>query len=380
MATENPKSVAIKSGPLFFAGWIVAVIVVLIALGGLVLARDVWIRHQTSTLEAQEQEGPIVIVVPLARSAEKRTLSLPGEVHGYFESPIYAKIAGYVKTMLVDKGDRVTKGQLLAVLESPELDHQVNDAKATYEINAITDRRNQDLVRSQVVPQQTADETHAAMLEARASWMSLKAQQAYERIVSPYDGVITERNVDPGALIGLATAQASSTTPIFSMATLKPVRVYLQMAQNDAAFINDGDPAVITITQLPRKQFAGSVTRHPSALTSQTRTMLVEVDLPNEDLLLLPGMYAHVKISLTGNSSAPLVPDEALIFNGDKTFVPILNANRIHLAPVTLGFDDGMKSQIVEGLQGNELVALNLGQTAREGEVVRPMQQPANQK
>ncbi len=112
--------------------------------------------------------------------------------------------------------------------------------------------------------------------------MSLKAQQAYERIVSPYDGVITERNVDPGALIGLATAQASSTTPIFSMATLKPVRVYLQMAQNDAAFINDGDPAVITITQLPRKQFAGSVTRHPSALTSQTRTMLVEVDLPNE--------------------------------------------------------------------------------------------------
>ncbi len=139
MAIENPKSVAIKSGPLFFAGWIVAVIVVLIALGGLVLARDVWIRHQTSTLEAQEQEGPIVIVVPLARSAEKRTLSLPGEVHGYFESPIYAKIAGYVKTMLVDKGDRY-QGQLLAVLESPELDHQVNDAKATYEINAITDR------------------------------------------------------------------------------------------------------------------------------------------------------------------------------------------------------------------------------------------------
>ncbi len=155
MADENPKSAAIKAGPLFITGWIVAVIVVLIALGGLVLARDVWIRHQTSALEQQEQQGPIVIVVPLEHAASHRTLSLPGEVHGYFESPIYAKIAGYVKTMQVDKGDRVTKGELLAVLESPELDHQVADAKATYEINAITDRRNQALIRQQVIPQQT---------------------------------------------------------------------------------------------------------------------------------------------------------------------------------------------------------------------------------
>jgi RND family efflux transporter MFP subunit len=376
MADENPKSAAIKSGPLFIAGWIVAMVVVLVALGGLVLARDIWISHQTSALEQQEQQGPIVIVVPLAHSDKKRTLSLPGEVHGYFESPIYAKIPGYVKTMLVDKGALVKKGQLLAVLESPELDHQVIDARATYEINAITDRRNQDLVQNQVVPQQTADETHAAMLEARASWMSLRSQQAYERIVSPYDGVVTERNVDPGALIGLATATASSTQPIYSMATLKPVRVYLQMAQDDAAFIDDGNPAVVTVSQFPRKQFAGTVTRHPSALTSQTRTMLVEVDLPNDNQLLLPGMYAHVKISLTGSASTPMVPDEALIFNGDKTFVPVVNANRIHLEPVTLGFDDGLRCQIVEGLKGDEMVALNLGQTAREGEVVRPMQQP----
>src|SRR5271166_1478327 len=148
MADENPKSTAIKSGPLFIAGWIVAVVIVLIALGGLVLARDVWIRHQTSLLEQQEQEGPIVIVVPLGHGEKTRTLSLPGEVHGYFESPIYAKIPGYVKTMLVDKGAQVKKGQLLAVIESPELDHQVNDAKATYEINAITDRRYQTLVQN----------------------------------------------------------------------------------------------------------------------------------------------------------------------------------------------------------------------------------------
>jgi membrane fusion protein (multidrug efflux system) len=376
MASENPKSTAIKSGPLFLTGWIVAVVIVLIALGGLVLARDVWMTRQTSALEKEEQQGPLVIVVPLEHIAKDRSISLPGHVHGYFESPIYAKVSGYVKTLLVDKGARVKTGDLLAVIDAPELDHQVNDARATYEINAITDRRYQDLVRSQVIPQQTADQSHAAMLSSRAAWQSLKAQQAYERVIAPYDGVITQRNVDPGALVAMATAQATSTQPLLEMATLKPVRVYLDMAQDDAAFVSDGNPAIVTITQFPRKQFAGTVTRHPAALASQTRTMLVEVDLPNDDLLLLPGMYAHVKISIQGASAAPLVPDEALIFNGDKIFVPIVNANRVHLEPVTLGYDDGIRSQIVEGLKGNETVALNLGQTAREGEIVRPIQAP----
>ncbi len=102
--SENPKSTAIKSGPLFLTGWIVAVVIVLITLGGLVLARDVWVTRQTSALEKEEQQGPIVIVVPLGHTAKERALSLPGHVHGYFESPIYAKVSGYVKTMLVDKG------------------------------------------------------------------------------------------------------------------------------------------------------------------------------------------------------------------------------------------------------------------------------------
>jgi len=374
---ENPKSTAIKSGPLFLAGWIVAVAVVLIALGGLVLAREIWMRRQTSALEAEEDRGPVVIVTPLSHSAQQRMISLPGSVHGYFESPIYPKVSGYVKTMLVDKGARVKQGQLLAIIEAPELDHQVNDAKATYEIRAITDRRYQELVHSQVVPQQTADESHAAMLESRAAWASLKSQQAYERVLSPYDGVITARNVDPGALVAQATAQATSSPPIFKMATLKPVRIYLDMAQDEAAFIHDGDAARVTITQLPRHQFTGTVTRHPEALAQETRTMLVEVDLPNNDSLLLPGMYAQVSISLKGDSTAPLVPDEALIFNSDKIFVPVVLQNRIHLAPVSLGFDNGIKCQVIEGLKGDESVALNLGQAAREGEVVRPLAEQA---
>jgi membrane fusion protein, multidrug efflux system len=372
---ENLTHAPVRSGPLFYAAWIGAVVIALCLLGGLVLARDIWVSHQTSSLEHEEQLGPMVVVVPLTHEAETRDVVYPGAVHGYFESPIYAKVAGYVDKMLVDKGDRVKQNQLLAIIVSPELDQQVADALASYKIAAITNRRYQDLVHASVVPQQTADESYAQMKQTLANWQSLKAQQAYERVLSPYDGVITARNLDPGALVALQTAQATASPPIFNMATLKPVRVYVQMPQDDAAFINDGDHAAVMVTQLPRRQFIGSVTRHPQALMQDTRTMLVEVDLPNDDLKLLPGMFAHITIKLKGNSSAPLVQDEALVFENNKVYVPVIVGNVIHLTEVKLGYDDGVKSQIVEGLKGDEKVALNLGQAARDGEIVRPFEQ-----
>ncbi len=373
---ENSAPAPIRSGPLFYAVWIGAVVLVLCLLGGLVLARDIWVSHQTASLEQQEQLGPVVVVVPVTHETETRDVLYPAAVHGYFESPIYSKVAGYIDKMFVDKGDRIKKDQLLAIVVSPELDEQVNDALASYKIAAITNRRFQDLVRASVVPQQQADETNAQMKETYAKWQSLKAEQGYERVLSPYDGVVTARNLDPGALVAEQSAQASSNPPIFNTATLKPVRVYVQMPQDDAAFINDGDKSEVTVSQYPRDQFTGSVTRHPQALMQDTRTMLVEVDLPNDDFKLLPGMFAHVKIKLHGGSSAPLVPDEALVFEKDKVYVPVINGDRIHLAEVTLGYDDGIRSQILQGLTGNEKVALNLGQAARDGEVVRPIEQP----
>ena len=140
---------------------------------------------------------------------------------------------------------------------------------------------------------------------------------------------------------------------------------------DDAAFVKDGDPARITVSQLPGKVFSGSVTRHPSALMNSTRTMVIEVDLPNQDRLLLPGMYAHAEISVTGSAGTPLVPDDALVFHNGKTYVPVVKDNRIHLAEIKLGHDDGIHCQVIEGLTGDEMVAINLGQAARDGEVVR---------
>ena len=146
------------SGAFFYFGWFASVVVVLVALAGLVLAREVWLWRQTSTLEREERRGPLVLIVPVQQVPLNRSLTFPADVHGFFESPIYPKVSGYIKTVLVDKGARVKKDQLLAVLVSPELDQQVADAQAAYQIAALTDGRYQNLAAQHVLPQEQADE------------------------------------------------------------------------------------------------------------------------------------------------------------------------------------------------------------------------------
>jgi RND family efflux transporter MFP subunit len=157
------------------------------------------------------------------------------------------------------------------------------------------------------------------------------ATQQYERVLAPYDGVITMRNLHPGALVGSASAANTSSPAIYEMATLRPLRVYIYLPQPFSPFVRDGDGAVITVGEYPDRDFVGTVTRHPEALDQNTRTMQIEVDLPNDDLALYPGMYATVKITIHGSKQSPKVPDQALIFNNNDTFVPVVRDGRIHL-------------------------------------------------
>ena len=370
--SEHPRTVR------FHALWIGLAVVVMVAAFGVVIVRGAAIRSQREVLLQQTARGLPVLVTQLVRRPETREILLPGEIHGFYETPIYAKIAGYIKTMLVDKGSRVRTGQLVATIESPETDQQTRNAKATYDIAAITDHRNQALVKAQVIPQQTADESHAQMLETYATWRSYVATQQYERVLAPYDGMITARNLNPGALVGSASASDTSTPAIYQMATLTPLRVYIYLPQPLSPFVRDGDQATVTVSEYPDRDFIGTVTRHPEALDQTTRTMQIEVDLPNHDLALYPGMYATIKITIRGSKQSPKVPDQALIFNNDETFVPIVRDNRIHLVKVTLGLDDGTNCEVIRGLSGDETVALGMGQTAREGELIRPVSFKSN--
>jgi membrane fusion protein, multidrug efflux system len=374
MADEDLKNYQPPTpGKWFLVGGIGAVVAAVALTAGLVLARGLWIERQSSELARRYAEGRRVLVTRVLHGPRVRELSLPASIHGYVETPIYAKIPGYLKRIDVDKGDRVKRNRVLAVLESPEVDQQVVNTRANYELQAVTDRRNQTLLRKGVIARQLADESHAAMLQAKATLDQLIATQRYEIIRAPFGGMITARYVDPGALIPQVTAPSSAGTPIVSMATLSPLRVYADVPQSVAPFIRDGDQATITVSEFPGRRFKGSVTRHPEALNSATRTMLVEVDLPNRDRKLLPGMYATADFAIAMPAGAPMVPDDALVFIRNKVFVPVVRGGRLHLAAVTLGYDNGLAVEITSGIADDDIVAINVGQSVREGEVVQPV-------
>lgn len=371
---NDPKEYTPKApGGVFFAGWIFAVVLLLVLTVGLVLARNVRLNRQGTELDQQLAQGARVLVAPVGHGVGSRSVQIPATLRGYVETPVYAKIAGYLKSISVDKGDRVRSGQVIALLESPELDEQVNNTRATYNLQRITDRRNQTLRREGVIAAQTADEARAAMLEAKATLDQLIAMQQYKIIRAPFDGMVTARYVDPGHLIPQQTAPSSANTPVVAISTLAPLRVYAEIPQSVAPFVHDGDPATITVTEFPQRKFKGAVTRHPPALTSATRTMLVEVDLPNQDHALLPGMYASMEFDVSIPAGVPTVPDDALIFREGKPFVPLVRDGRLRLAAVTLGYDNGVNVQITDGIANDDMVALNVGQAARDGDPVRPI-------
>jgi RND family efflux transporter MFP subunit len=376
MAEPIPNSAT--GGPGFYLKWIALPLVAIIVAGGIVLAREFSLRNQRGSLAEEAARGRVVLCKQLRGETAARTIALPGEIHGFYETPIYAKISGYVKDMFVDKGSRVKAGQLVATIESPETDQQVRNAKATYDLAKITDDRNQILVSQSVISLQTGDESHQTMLADLAAWKSLVATQKYERVYAPFDGMITVRNLYPGALVATGTAAGTSNPAIYEIATLKPLRTYVYLPQSYAPFVRDGDRAVVTVNEYPDRDYEGSITRHPSALDQGTRTMLLEVDLPNQDVSLYPGMYANTAITVSGSGRAPRVPDEALIFNGERVYIPIVRDRKIHLVDVRLGLDDGINCEVTRGLKGDEIVALGLGQAATEGELIRPLMAKGN--
>jgi len=380
MDEEDPREYQAKPpGRFFFAGWVGAIALVVIATGGLVAAREFWVGRQSSELAAQTAAGPHVLVARVTHAPPVREVKLPATLRGYDETDIFAKIPGYLKKINVDKGDRVRAGQVIAIIESPETDQQVANARANYNLTVVTDRRYWQLLEAGVISRQDYDNEHAAMLQAKATLEQSLALQKYEVVTAPFDGIVTMRYADPGHLIPQSTNAASTASAIVQVARMKPLRLFAYVPQNAAVFIRNGDRSSFTVNEYPRRVFEGTVTRHPEALAPDSRTMIVEVDLPNEDLALYPGMYGFVKFTVAIPESAPIVPDDALVFRNNKVYVPVVRNNRIHLSEVSLGYDNGVAVQITGGdVRDDDLVALNVGQAAREGEAVQPVQEASS--
>ncbi len=356
----------------YVLGWVVAALVVLATVAGLVYARQKKIRLQAAQLRQTLQQGQRVLVERALASQGTREINLPATARGYIETPVYAKIPGYLKSIRVDKGDRVTKGEILAILESKETDKQVADARANYWLQLVTDRRDRELFKEGVISRQDADAQHSLMLQAKATYQQLLATQAYEIITAPVSGVVTARYVDPGKLIPQVTAPATAT-PIVAIATLQPLRIYAYVPQDIAPLIHDGDPATVTVSAYPGREFHGTITRHPEALDPTNLTMLVEVDLPNRHNVLFPGMYARLQLHVTSPQGVPVVPDDALVFRDNRVYVPVVRSGTLRFVPVTLGNDNGYTVEITKGIKTGEMVAIDVGGLASDGERVQPV-------
>ena len=330
--------------------------------------------RQSEALRKELSQGPLVQVARVALAPADRVVSLPAEVRAEQHATLYAKVSGYVKEVRVDKGERVRKGQVLAVLESPDLDQQVTSAEAELTFRKQQLERTLRLAPSGRVSVQDREAAEEAVKVARAALARARVQQGYEILRAPFDGTVTARYADPGALLPAATGSTSAAQPLVDVAELDRLRLALQLAQDDAARVRPGDGVRLAISpDLPT--FEAHVSRIAQALDPRTRTMLCEIDLPHPPPGLYPGGFVQTTIALHGQPR-PLLPSEALLGRGGQLFVALVEDDKVHFQRVRLGVDDGSTVEVLDGLRGGEWVALNLGAEVADGAPVRVKEEP----
>src|SRR6266446_2706791 len=316
-----------------------------------------------STAEPTKGATPPVAVqvVRPKRGPITRNVTLPGEVKAYQQATLYAKVAGYLKTIAVDKGDQVKEGTLLADIEVPELLADRARYKAEVEVAALDYNR---LIESQkkapdlVVPQ-TVDDAKGKLDVAKASLERTETLLDFAKITAPFSGVITKRMVDPGAFIPAATSgSAAQNAAIVTLTDFNRVRVQVAVPELETSLIATDQPVKLTVDGLPGRNFDGKITRFSYTLDEATKTMLAEIELPNPKLELRPGMYAIVKIGIERKEDALLVPVEALVVERAGAFVFTVTDTKAKKTRVQTGFNDGSNAEIVSGVKPDQTLIL----------------------
>jgi membrane fusion protein, multidrug efflux system len=346
-------------------------------------------------------QRPMVEVVRPRRGDIAKSIDLPGDVVGFYEAALHAKVTGYLKTISVDKGDSVKTGQVLAEIEVPELRSNLTRAQANLEIERITYDRLKKVQQSdsRLISQQDVDMAHAKFLEAQAAVSTLQTMFGYTKIIAPFDGVITGRFADPGALIragggdigidetsGLISPGATEGAgghregggPILTLADIDKLRVYIYVPEASYPFIHRGTPASLRFEEFPDREFTGTVARYASALDLATRTMLTEVDLDNPNRMVYPRSYAHVTIQLVRHPDALSVPASAIQGSGESARVLEVNNGRLAEVPVKTGINNGAYVEIKSGVSADSLVVATYSNTLTPGEQVDCRVQNAN--
>jgi len=345
----------------------------LLFLAGLLYKQRSDIRGEVQTREARIRAGPRVEVVSVTRAAGTRSVSFVGEAHPYLETTLYSKVSGYLSVINVDKGDKVVADQLLAVIQSPELDRQYAAAVADATSKRLIAERNNELLAKGSVAPQTAEQSEAAAKTAEETAASLLAQKDYELIRAPFSATITARYVDPGALIQSAVTGQTTAQPLVTLSQTDRLRVYVYPDQKSASFIRVGDPADISDAARGDIGVSGSVSRTSGRLDAKTRTLLVEIDVDNREEKIIAGSFVKVTLEIRTGALTE-IPAEALVIRGDKSFVATLTReNKVAFKEVTIYESDGKTARLSGGVTEGEQVIASPGQSLTEGQQVRPV-------
>jgi RND family efflux transporter MFP subunit len=335
--------------------------------------------------ETAETSVPAVAVVHPSHGAPQEEVVLPGSMQPFSEAPIYARTSGYLSKRYVEMGARVRANQVLAEIDAPELEQQLQQARAdlaTADANArlaqITADRYHDLVKSDSVSQQDSDNA-AGTLEARRTAVEsaqhnvrrLAQLQAFTRITAPFAGVITARNTDVGALIDPG-ASGGSARELFHIAATDRLRVFVNVPQTHSRAAQPGLTIDLTVAEFPGRRFTGTLVRTSQSIDPVSRTLLAEVDVVNADGALLPGAYVQVHLKLDTPTSTLVLPVNTLVFRGDGVKVAVVRGgNRVSMVPVALGRDFGTDAEIVNGLSPDDAIVVNPPDSLADGQVVR---------
>jgi len=325
-------------------------------------------------------DPPTVTIVQPRRADATRTITLPGDVVGRYESALYAKVTGYLTRIGVDKGDWVHQGQVLAEIEVPELEQKLKRARALLEIRRVTAERLDGVWKTdhRLVAREDVDIADGELQQAKADVEELETMVGYTRIVAPFDGVVTARYVDPGALIQASGGHDTtgsqgkgSGLPVLRIADIGTLRVYVYVPEAETGVVRQGQPATLTLREFPGRVFTGKVARFATALDLSTRTMLTEVDLDNADHALYPGMYADVTLELERHPGAVQVPVGALGGPPGDRFVWVVEGGVLAKRAVTAGLGGEDWVEVTRGLVGAEDLVAAPDPGMRDGERVR---------
>jgi len=381
MNSQDDNQVTRKGSGLFKL--LLAVVLLLVILGAFTLLQRK-AEYRTLANETEKLAVQTVGVIHPSPELGREDLVLPGTMEAFVEAPIYARTNGYLKKWYHDIGSRVAKGEILADIDTPEVDQQLSQlradlatAQANAHLSEITSARYAELLKTDGVSKQEVDNAagdlaakKAIVQSAEANVRRLEEMKSFQHVYAPFAGVITRRNVDTGTLIN--AGNTGSSQQLFYLAQMSPLRVYVRVPETYANAIRAGLGAYLELTQYPSQKFEGKVARTSEAIDPGTRTLLAEVDVPNRDSALLPGGYAQVHLQVKVTGARLTVPVNALLFRSEGLRAVVVDADhKAHLRRLTVGRDYGTALEILQGLDASDWIVLNPTDSLEEGQQVR---------